>query len=47
MLAYKRPKLNEYSLALTPNGLPKDWTLSPKKNQNRKRKHAISANEDQ
>ena len=43
MLAYKRPKLNEYSPALTPNGLPKDWTLSPKKNQNRKRKQAISA----
>ena len=29
--------------ALTPNGLPKDWNLSPKKNRIRKRKQAISA----
>ena len=46
MLAYKRPKLNEYSAALTPNGLQKDSNLSPKKYRNRKRKQAISAQVD-
>ena len=31
-------KLNGYSPALTPKGLPKDWNLSPKKNRIRKGK---------